>query len=86
MQSLTRGATGFDDVSCLAEQALYNDDGATLEDLREAVATLAETERTARRVFGGAHPTVDAMYADLEWLRAELRARETPSPPPSGSV
>ena len=32
------------------------DDGATLDDLREAVTTLEETERTARRVLGGAHP------------------------------
>ena len=29
---------------------------ATLDDLREAVRTLEETERTARRVLGGAHP------------------------------
>ena len=32
------------------------DPGATLDDLREAVATLEETAPTARRVFGGAHP------------------------------
>ena len=36
--------------------ALRNDPGATLDDLREAVTTLEETERTARRVLGGAHP------------------------------
>ena len=35
---------------------LYEDDGATLDDLREAVTTLEDTERTARRVLGGAHP------------------------------
>ena len=29
---------------------------ATLDDLREAVTTLEDTERIARRVFGGAHP------------------------------
>ena len=63
----------------------YAYDG-TLDDIREAMTTLEDAERIARRVFGGAHPTVEAMYADLEWLRAELRARETPSPPPSGSV
>ena len=41
-------------------KALYEDDGATLGDLREAVDTYEDTERTARRVFGGAHPlTVD---------------------------
>ena len=30
--------------------ALYQDDGATLDDLREAVTTLEDTERIARRV------------------------------------
>ena len=30
--------------------------GATLDDLREAVTTLEDAERTARRVLGGAHP------------------------------
>ena len=29
---------------------------ATLDGLREAVATLEDAERIARRVFGGAHP------------------------------
>ena len=37
--------------------ALYGDADATLDDLSEAVTTLEETERTARRVLGGAHPT-----------------------------
>ena len=37
-------------------RALWNDDGATPDDLREAVTTLEETARTARRVLGGAHP------------------------------
>ena len=39
-------------------RALYQDTGATLDDAREAVTTLEETERIARRVLGGAHPTV----------------------------
>ena len=52
----------------------------TLDDIREAVTTLEDAERIARRVFGGAHPTVEGMYTELERLRAELRARETPSP------
>ena len=33
-------------------KALYEDDGATLDDLREAVDTYEDTERTARRVLG----------------------------------
>ena len=35
----------------------YEDPGATLDDLRDAVTTLEDTARIARRVFGGAHPT-----------------------------
>ena len=38
-------------------EALYRDDCATLDDLREAVTTLEGTEQIGRRVFGGAHPT-----------------------------
>ena len=38
----------------------YKDAGATLDDLHEAVTTLEDAGRTARRVLGGAHPlTVD---------------------------
>ncbi|CAH0370609.1 unnamed protein product, partial [Pelagomonas calceolata] len=36
-------------------EALYTNPGATLDDLREAVATLEDTERTVRRVFGNTH-------------------------------
>ena len=66
---------------------LYEDPDATLGDLREAVTTLEDTERTARRVFGGAHPTTSAIEQALRNARAALRARETPpSPPPSVTV
>ena len=37
-------------------ETLYKADGATRDDLSEAVTTLEETARAARRVFGGAHP------------------------------
>ena len=60
--------------------ALYRDDGATLDDLREAVSTLEEIEPTARRVLGGAHPTVHLIETFLPTARAALAARETPSP------
>ena len=60
------------------------DDGATLDDLREAVATLEDAGRIARRVLGGAHPTTTVIEAALRHARAALRARETP--PPSGSA
>ena len=61
-------------------QALYSDPGATLDDLREAVTTLEETARTARRVLGGAHPAARSIGESLRDARAALRARETPSP------
>ena len=57
-------------------RALYQDDDATLDDLREAVTTLEETERTTRRVFGGAHPFVSDLGVHLRYARATLRARE----------
>ena len=64
-------------------EALYNDPAATLDDLREAVTTLEDMERTARRVFGGAHPTAAGIGISLREARVALRARETP---PSGSA
>ena len=60
--------------------ALYVDDGATLDDLREAVTTLVELERTARRVLGSAHPNTVGIDTTLRNARAALRARE-PVPP-----
>ena len=57
-------------------QALYRDEGATLDDLRKAVTTLEETKRTARRVFGGKHPDVVDMENNLKLAQAKLRARE----------
>ena len=63
-------------------RALYKADGATLDDLREAVTTLEETERIARRVLGGLHPTKIEIEDDLRDARAVLRARE--APPTSG--
>ena len=59
--------------------ALYNNTGATLDDLREAATTLEETARIARRVFGGDHPFTAGIEAALRIARAALRARETPS-------
>ena len=56
------------------------DAGATLNDLREAVTTLEDTERIARRVMGGAHPLKGIIEDCLHNSRAVLRARETPSP------
>ena len=61
-------------------EALYRDDGATFDDLREAVTTLEEVARTARRVFGGAHPITKGIERELQMSRAALRAREDTAP------
>ena len=72
--------------------ALYIDHGATLDDLREAVTTLEETESTARRVLGRTHPVAESIEFILQESRAALRARETSctcvpvQPSPSGSA
>ena len=63
--------------------SLFDDTGATLDDLREAVATLEDAERIARRVLGGAHPATAEIEKELRNARAALRARETPPSPPS---
>ena len=57
-------------------EALYKDHGATLDDLREAVKTLVETERIARRVLGGSHPITKGIEYELRDARAALTARE----------
>ena len=59
--------------------ALYKDPAATLDDVREAVTTLEDTERIARRVFGGTHPFTGKIELPLRGARAVLAARETPS-------
>ena len=67
-------------MTTLYAAALWNDPGATLDDLREAVTTLEDTERIARRVLGGAHPLTLAVERNLRNARFALRARETPPP------
>ena len=66
-------------------QSLYEDPAATLDDLREAMTTLEDAERIARRVLGSVHPMTTAIEEDLRNARAALRARETPSPSSSPS-
>ena len=57
--------------------ALYKDEGAgILDHLREAVTTLEETERIARRVLGGAHPDTAAIEGNLRNARIMLLRRE----------
>ena len=57
-------------------KALYEDDSATLDNLREAVSTLEDLEPIARRVMGGAHPTTAVIGRALQKARAALGARE----------
>ena len=57
--------------------ALYDDADASLDDQGEAVATLEDTERTARRVLGGAHPTTELIEQSLHRARAALRDVES---------
>ena len=66
-------------LSCNFVEALYEDPDATLDDLREAVTTLEDAGRIARRVLGGAHPVVSTMEESLRDARAALRAREATS-------
>ena len=56
-------------------EALYLNDGATLDNLREAVSTLEDTERTARRVLGSAHPTTERIERALGNARAAAPAK-----------
>ncbi len=55
---------------------LYKDNGATLDDIHEAVTTLEDAERIARRVLGGAHPVTTQIEQALGVVRAAL-ARKT---------
>ena len=82
---VARRVLGKNDTTTLASEsiyaeALYADPAATPDDLREAVTTLEDAERRARRVFGGAHPTTVGLGAELKLLRESLRE----TPPTSG--
>ena len=57
-------------------KALYRDAAATFDDLREAVTTLEDVTRIARRVFGGAYPLTVNIEEELRDARAALAARK----------
>ena len=57
-------------------QSLCRADGATLDDVREAVTTLEDAGRIARRVFGGTHPLASAIERGLRSARDRLAIRE----------
>ena len=57
-------------------KTLYQDDGATLDDVRAAVTTIEDTAGTARRVFGDTHPFTRWVEDEVRAARAALDARE----------
>ena len=80
---VARRVLGEEDDSVLMMRSVYAQtlcqvDGATLDDLREAVTTFEDTARIARRMLGGAHPLTQGIENDVRKSRAELRHRETP--------
>ena len=56
--------------------ALCNDTDATLDDIREAVTTLEDAGRIARRVLGSAHPLTTGIVCELRKARDALAARD----------
>ena len=56
--------------------ALHDSPSATLDDFREAVTTLEDATRIARRVLGPSHPLVGVNERNLRNVRATARARE----------
>ena len=58
-------------------RSLCSDPDATLDDLREAVTTLEDAGRIARRVLGGTHPTTTGIETTaLRQARDALHNRE----------
>ena len=56
--------------------SLHRDPGATLDEIHEAMKVLEDTERTARRVLGGAHPLTTVIDRSLREARAALAVRD----------
>ena len=54
-------------------ETLFMDPAATLDEFREAVATLDELTQTSRRLLGVAHPKTVAIQGSLRIARAMLR-------------
>ena len=62
-------------------EALCGDPNATLDDVREAVTTLEETTRIARRVLGASHPLLGITEPCLKEARRVLHVREARGAP-----
>ena len=52
--------------------ALYQDEGASLDDRREAVATLESVAHSWKRIFGPAHPETPKVQGALKYAREAL--------------
>ena len=57
-------------------RCLYKNDGASLEDITAAVATLEDIDRLMTRVYGASHPQTGATRAHLAAARAKLAERK----------
>ena len=76
---IARRALGESDNTTLrmnkiSAQVLSADSVATLDDVREAVTTLEDTTRIARRICGSSHPFAISMEYCLQEARVALRA------------
>ena len=59
--------------------ALYQDEGASLDDRREAVATLESVAHSWKRIFGPAHPETPEVQEALKEAREALARRTAAS-------
>ena len=55
-------------------QCLYQNDGASREDVTAAIATLKELERKLTRIYGASHPQTGATRDRLAEAREKLAA------------
>ena len=60
----------------LYANALHEDDGATLDDLRESVETLGSVAPLLTRVFGPSHPDTPNVQRALKEAREALAASQ----------
>ena len=66
--------------------ALYKDDAATLDDLREAVEILESVAPLRIRIFGEAHPETPMVQRALAAARERLALALTSGAPAAGSA
>ena len=65
-------------LECRLARASYADEGASLDELRQAISMYEDLIRRARRIFGDSHPAAESMAARIEEARVIL-ARRTQS-------